>query len=284
MGYSKDKNITQNDAKQKELLKDKYVDNYLGKGKEKVINDNYSFMCLIGPAYALYCNMGKIGFPWMITEGLLLYLVPLKFSIIIVVAINIIFGFIFNELYLKDSLKQIEKIKETTKSSKEINKKSLKRGKKSITMLILSIIIYILFGIAIMMRTESFKIVDDLIVQVPINFAEETSYGSYRAYKFNDEKNSCYIDITSFEPGKQTAENYLNSQTHEEGSEISGLEKEKINGKIWYKVEETTKKGYKLYYYATENKKRIYSVKYTIYKDSGACSNIKNKIYNSLRF
>lgn len=269
--------------KKESQTNEKYLDLYLGKTKEKVINDKYSFPCILGPIYALYNNMCELGFIWIIIEGLIIFFTPLPISIILAITINITIGFKYNELVYKKALKEIEKI-EKDKTIKEKEKVCKKRGKPSIFMLTSSVVIYVLFIFLFLITHGKINKTYELWMIIPKDFVKETSYGPYQGYKLHSQNDQCYIDLTAFESKKQTPNNYLNSQTHEEDSEISGLEIEKINNKNWYKVEEKTKEGYKKYYYAAKEKDRIYSVKYNIYHDSGICLKSKESFIKSLRF
>lgn len=296
------------------------VNAYIGTGDkvDKLKNGSFSWCAFFfGPLYFMYRKMVGLGIAILLLETVIASLsIPLSVCLLIDVIISVSLGLLFKKLYVKHVEKETEKIKNSnaTKTDEEIITLCTKKGKPSVGMVALGILLsmILLFIVSAInpnstfSRTmeiinsndkklknlqESLDVSGNIEFELPKGFEKSSiSTEMLPVYDYEKDNSSCTLMMATYAQNEgETAKSFIENISLTPGESMGSITTQTINGVEWSKVQVTGQPIYgntaiyEYYYVVTKNNK-IYKVSYSIYRDeNGSCANAQEEIVNSLK-
>lgn len=296
------------------------VNAYIGTGDkvDKLKNGSFSWCAFFfGPLYFMYRKMIGLGIAILLLESVITSLsIPLSVCLLIDVIISVSLGLLFKKLYVKHVEKETEKIKNSnaTKTDEEIITLCTKKGKPSVGMVALGILLsmILLFIVSAInpnstfSRTmeiinsndkklknlqESLDVSGNIEFELPKGF-EETEFSAEMmpTYEYERDNSNCVLTVNTFvQNDGETVKSFIDEISLEPGESMGDITTQTVNGVEWSKVRVTGQPIYGTaptydYYYVTAKNDKIYEVQYSIYRDeAGVCASVQEDIVNSLK-
>ena len=271
------------------MSEEKYIEAYVGKNYDKILNSNFSWPTfLFSIIYLLYRKLWLFSLLYFVIS----FLIALIFDYILELytlssLLSIILSFIvalkFKDLYLYKINKDITKIKESTNDEDKILSLCKKKGGVSIIVLGIAIVVYLIVFIFTFreeyddvfnqLNNNTEEIIINLDYTVPSGFKNNYSSDTYSSYEYIDEYNNCSFIIQKMHNTYDNEMDFLYS-VYQEGN-INNIT---INNNIWYFFNDKN-----TYVYALINDDILYTLNYYINAEDGVCTNYLNELTNSLK-
>lgn len=308
-------NVNINNVNQtKHITTDELVDIYIGPNVDKLKTNGFSFCTFFfGIMYVFYRKMWLLGIIWM-ALAVVTSMFLSSFQLVINIIFSLVMAIKFKGMYINHVREEVYKIKDlnTKKTDEEIAMICQSKGGTSVGLVILSIIIYFGFLIAMVLPAmissikeqingffnmsgisiefnESSGTIGKLYMDIPEMF-EESYYSTsdYKTYRLKKTDNcSCYLNLMKSrsslyaEDAKKYMEKLSNYSNHNSFGEII---KKDINSNTWYYTSFMTNYN-KKYFYSILKDNFLYYIEFGISKDTDeSCSNAYKNIIDSMRF
>ena len=278
-----------------ELLKKEYI----GKNYDIIKQKEFSLPAFfLLPYYLFYRKMWLYGFIYLLIT-ILGGVFFIKYTLILILIIRILFGIFFNRLYLQIVNKKIDKIKQKNLDMEKEELLNLVKKIGGVSVISVVLLILLISIISTIICTFFFvkevinytdKLVDsskeqttssdgkigDLSYKLPNGFSEKKYLNDFTTIK---NYNGCHIYLTKLASDNKTSKEYL-TQKYAEDS-ISNLSQININNNDWDLLT-VNKEDYTNYYYGYLNNDYIYVVRY--YLEDNICEKEYKEFINSLSF
>lgn len=279
--------VTQDNNEQNDVNSNNVVNlegYFVGKNYDKLKKRKWSFNTLLfGFAYTLYRKLILLSLIWIAID-VASVLIMGKYSIFVIVGLNVVMSFLFHYIYFALGNNKIDNVKRKYwgHSIDEIIYRTSKKGGTSglaIFFLGFSVVVACIVGILLYVVYYPQYYVDKLYYRVPSDFESYSSDTDGRmSYVYSDNVNYCSI-VVSKESEYSSASEYIDKRTANE----ENVEKEKVSifGKDWDVITINRSDNSKVYYHVIEKGGVVYNYEFNIYNGFGQkCE----KYYNYVKY
>lgn len=238
--------------------------------------------------------MYLFGIVYILASLLVLYTVP-NIYLILGGVVNITISLFFNRMYLSSVSKTVERIRKNNPGQNRTDILKICKyqgGANTLVALIAMILVGYLTSNKLLAIYSNYidpdllsneQNYEKLEFAIPKEFTQiiENKQKTRFTYEHDGEICSCTIEISST---PNTAYNYLNRKTtYTAKDKKSPIEEINIHNENWNYLEVDTISNTSYYDYAIIKDHVLYNVVYKIQQDKGKCSEMKDKVINSLR-
>lgn len=261
---------------------------YVGKNYIKIKKRKISWNTLIfGFLYTLYRKSILLSLIWIAIDIASIYIMG-KYSIFIIIGLNIVMSFLYNYIYLSIADTKVNNIKRKYwghSIDELIYRCSQKGGTSGLPLFFFGFACVVSCIVAFLIYLAFYPqyYVDKLYYRVPSDFeVVTTDKESFASYQYSDNINFCGIEskiISNYD----SIEKYIEDQTINYNEEDIKISQKNILGKEWTYVIIDPNNNTKNYYSITQKGDKIYSYEYKIYNDFGKkCGEYYNYIKYSM--
>jgi hypothetical protein len=260
---------------------------FVGKNYDKIKKRRWSWNTLVfGFLYTLYRKMILISLIW-IGVDIASVVIMGKYSIFVIVGLNIIMSFLVNYIYLALTDSKIDNIKRKFwghSIDELIYRCSKKGGTSGLPLFFCGFagVVACIVGLFLYMAFYPQYYVDSLYFRVPSDFEGFSSNGESRSsFQYADNINYCNI-VASKEEDYDSIDSYIKDKTVNQGKSLN-ISTVNIWGREWNLVDIVFNDISRSYYYVTEKDNVIYSYEFNIYNGFGKkCDSYYNYVKNSM--
>lgn len=281
--------IKNNNVINKQELEKCFIGYNYDKLKSRKFSIPYFFF---GGYYALYRKMYLLGIAVFALNILLLFLIP-NISSIIMFILNIVICFAFNKLYFKHVDQLIDNIIDKNKDNFESSLSKVCTAEGGTNMIVV-IIAVLLMGILSYVKMapqleniglEAVAVEDykNLSISHLAEFKKNVNESTLKvSYVYETNKDLCNYSIETIS-STTTAYKYLTTKEDYTAKDTKNpVSKVNINKNEWDLLTVNTSSGSLIYDYAIIYNHDLYDVSFRIYRDTGVCTDLKDKLIKSM--
>lgn len=259
---------------------------YIGKNYNKIKKNKISWNTLIfGFLYTLYRKLILISLIWIAVDIASIYIMG-KYSIFVIIGLNIVMSFLFNFIYLALTDNKVNNIKRKYwghSIDELIYRCSQKGGTSTLPLFFFGFGFVVSCIVAFLLYLAFYPqyYVDKLYYRIPSDFDNVANEDdSYSLYQYSNNVNFCSIEA-KVNNDYESIDQYVESKTENYAEENIKISKENILGREWTLIDAASSQESKIYYYVTEKDGILYSYEYNIYQGfGGEC----DKYYNYVKY